>query len=32
MFFEQGVRDGVSYMNKRYSEASKSKYILYLYE
>ena len=23
MFFEQGMRGGVSYINKRYSEASK---------
>ena len=30
MFFEQGKRGGASYINKRYSEASKSKQILYL--
>ena len=30
MFFEQGMRDGVSYINKRYSKASKNKHILYL--
>ena len=30
MFFEQGTRGGVSYINKRYSEASKNKHILYL--
>ena len=30
MFFEQGKRGGVSYINKRYSEASKNKDILYL--
>ena len=30
MFFEQGMRDGVSYINKRYSEASKNVNILYL--
>ena len=30
MFFEQGQRVGVSYINKRYSEASKNKHILYL--
>ena len=29
MFFEQG-KTGVSYINKRYSEASKNKHILYL--
>ena len=29
MFFEQGMRGGVSYINKRYSEASKNKHILY---
>ena len=28
MFFEQGIRGGVSYINKR-SEASKNKHILY---
>ena len=30
MFFEQGMRGGVSYINKRYSEASKNQHILYL--
>ena len=30
MFFEQGMKGGVSYINKRYSEASKSVNILYL--
>ena len=30
MFFEQGMRGGVSHINKRYSEASKNKHILYL--
>ena len=30
MSFEQGKRGGVSYINKRYSEASKNKHILYL--
>ena len=30
MFFEQGMRSGVSYINKRYSEASKNDHILYL--
>ena len=30
MFFEQERRGGVSYINKRYSEASKNKHILYL--
>ena len=29
MFFEQGMLGGFSYINKRYSEASKNKYILY---
>ena len=29
MFFELIMRGGVSYINKRYSEASKNKYILY---
>ena len=29
MFFEQGMRGEVSYINKRYSETSKSKHILY---
>ena len=28
IFFEQGKRGGVSYINKRYSEASKNKHIL----
>ena len=30
MFFEQGMRSGVSYINKRYSKTSKNKRILYL--
>ena len=30
MFFEQGMRGRVSYINKRYSETSKNKHILYL--
>ena len=30
MFFEYGMRGGVSYINKRYSEASKNKHIIYL--
>ena len=30
MFFEQGMRSGVSYINKRYSKASKNVNILYL--
>ena len=30
MFFEQGMRGGVSYINKRYIEASKNVNILYL--
>ena len=30
MFFEQGMRGEVSYVNKRYSETSKTKHILYL--
>ena len=30
MFFEQGMRGEVSYINKRYSEASKNVDILYL--
>ena len=29
-FFEQEMRGGVSYINKRYSETSKNKRILYL--
>ena len=29
-FFKQGMRGGVSYINKRYSEAFKNKHILYL--
>ena len=29
MFFEQEMRGGVSYINKRYSETSKNKHILY---
>ena len=29
MFFEQGMRGGVSYINNRYSEASTNKHILY---
>ena len=29
MFLEQGMRSGVSYINKRYSETSKNKHILY---
>ena len=29
MFFEQGMRGEVSYINKRYSETSKNKHILY---
>ena len=28
--FKQGMRSGVSYINKRYSEAFKNKHILYL--
>ena len=28
MFFEQGMTGGVTYINKRYSEASKNKNIL----
>ena len=31
MVFEQGLRGAVSYINKRYSEASKNVNILYLY-
>ena len=30
MFFEQGRRDGVSYINKRYRKTSRNKHILYL--
>ena len=30
MFFEQGMRGGVSYINKKYSKTSKNKHILYL--
>ena len=30
MFFEQGMRGGLSYINKRYSGISKNKHILYL--
>ena len=30
MFFEQGMRGGVIYINKRYSQASKNVNILYL--
>ena len=30
MFFEQGMRNGVSFINKRYSEAAKNVNILYL--
>ena len=30
MFFEQGMRGGVSYINKRYREASENVNILYL--
>ena len=30
MFFEQGMRGGASYINKRYSETPKNKHILYL--
>ena len=30
MFFEQGMRGGVSYINKTYSEASENVNILYL--
>ena len=30
MFFEQGMTGGVSYINKRYSKASKNVNILYL--
>ena len=30
MFFEQGIRGGISYINKRYNEASEIDIILYL--
>ena len=30
MFFEHGMRGGVCYIHKRYSETSKNKHILYL--
>ena len=30
MFFEQGMRGGVSCINKSYTEASRNKHILYL--
>ena len=30
MFFEQGMRGGISYINKRYSKASENVNILYL--
>ena len=30
MFFEQGMRGRVSYINEKYSEASRNKHILYL--
>ena len=30
MFFEQGMRGGVKYINKRYSDASKNVNVLYL--
>ena len=30
IFFEQGIRGGISYINKRYSEASENVNILYL--
>ena len=30
MFFEQGVRVGISYINKRYNEVSENVHILYL--
>ena len=30
MFFEQGTRSGVSYINKKYNKASKNVNILYL--
>ena len=30
IIFEQGMRGGVNYINKRYSEASKNEHILYL--
>ena len=30
MFFEQGIRGGISYVNKRYREASKDVHVIYL--
>ena len=30
MFFEEGVRSGISYINKRYKEVSENALILYL--
>ena len=30
MFFEQGIRGRISYINRRYSEASKDAHIFYL--
>ena len=30
IFFEQGIRGGISYINKRYSEASQNVHIFYL--
>ena len=32
VFFEQGMRGGVSYINKRYSETSKNKHTLSWHE